>query len=204
VLRVRAWVCALALAVSGPAFAHKLKVFAAAEGTRILGSTYFAGGSAAGGVRVEVRDAQGRVLAQLAPDPEGHFAYTAEAPIDHVVVALTGDGHQASWTVSSTELAGAFPESAPQQAHPAPQPPAGGAPAAAVRAPGNVPDPQVLAAIEAAVARQVRPLREELAADRDRARLHDILGGIGYILGIAGLALWWGTRRRDRARGGPA
>jgi nickel transport protein len=202
-IRGRAWVCALALAVSGPAVAHKLKVFAAAEGAQIQGSTYFAGGSAAGGARVEVRDTEGRVLAELAPDAAGHFAYAARTPMDHVFVALTGDGHQATWTVTSAELAGAFPGSAPQQGDPAPPPTTGGVPATAAPSPGGVPDPELLAAVEAAVARQVRPLREEMEIDRDRARLHDILGGIGYIFGIAGLALWWGRRGRGASGGSP-
>jgi nickel transport protein len=53
--------------------------------------------------------------------------------------------------------------------------------------------------IERAVARQVRPLREELMAAQDQARLHDILGGIGYILGLTGIALWWRARRSPTA-----
>jgi nickel transport protein len=53
--------------------------------------------------------------------------------------------------------------------------------------------------VERAVARQIRPLREALEAERSRARLHDILGGLGYIAGLAGLALWWRSRK-----GGPA
>ena len=54
------------------------------------------------------------------------------------------------------------------------------------------------AKIEQAVARQVRPLREELLAAQGRAGLRDILGGIGYILGLVGLLIWWQSRR-DRA-----
>jgi nickel transport protein len=49
--------------------------------------------------------------------------------------------------------------------------------------------------VERAVARQIRPLREALEAERSRARLHDILGGLGYIAGLAGLALWWRSRK---------
>jgi nickel transport protein len=58
-------------------------------------------------------------------------------------------------------------------------------------------DPAVESAIERAVARQIRPLREQLVAAEDRIRLQDILGGIGYIIGLTGLALWWRSRRRS-------
>jgi nickel transport protein len=52
--------------------------------------------------------------------------------------------------------------------------------------------------VEQAVARQVRPLREQLIAHQDRIRLQDLLGGIGYILGLAGLVLWWRSRSGPR------
>jgi nickel transport protein len=54
--------------------------------------------------------------------------------------------------------------------------------------------------VEQAVARQIRPLREALQAHEERVRMRDILGGIGYIVGLAGLALWWSSRRRKEDR----
>ncbi|MEJ2456241.1 MAG: hypothetical protein P8103_19125 [Candidatus Thiodiazotropha sp.] len=53
------------------------------------------------------------------------------------------------------------------------------------------------AALERAVARQIRPLREALQGYEEQVRLRDIIGGIGYIVGLAGLGLWWGRRRKD-------
>jgi nickel transport protein len=44
--------------------------------------------------------------------------------------------------------------------------------------------------IERAVARQVGPLREQLAGYEDTVRRHDVLGGLGYILGITGIACY--------------
>lgn len=58
----------------------------------------------------------------------------------------------------------------------------------------------MIAAIEKAVAHQVRPLREAFAQSQARAQLQDILGGIGYILGIAGLGIWWTGRQKRRAQ----
>jgi nickel transport protein len=56
------------------------------------------------------------------------------------------------------------------------------------------------AAIERAVARQVRPLREDALAAREAVQFRDVLGGIGYILGLAGLGLWWRCRRSQAGR----
>ena len=42
-----------------------------------------------------------------------------------------------------------------------------------------------------------RPLRRELQEWRNQERLRDILGGIGYLLGMCGIAFYFlGTRRR--------
>ena len=196
-----------------PAAAHKLKVFATADGDRIQGSAYFAGGSPAAGATILIQDAEGAVLAHLSPDKDGHFSYQAQTGRDHVVVARTDDGHEARWRIGADELAAALARpGALTQASPAPEPASSGAlpqdttTAPTTRPPATTPgvelgaglDPRVLAAIEQAVARQVRPLREELNAAQDQIRLHDILGGIGYILGLTGLALWLGRRGQAR------
>jgi nickel transport protein len=185
---------------SGEALAHKLQVFAFAEGMRIAGSTYFAGGGAASGARIEVRDDAGSLLAELAPDGEGRFVYEAQAPIAHRILAITGDGHRAEWRITADELAEDLSE-------PMRSPPSAGSPVDmsgsldpqphhTAPPPHSTPsiDPALEAAIERAVARQIRPLREQLVAAEDHLRLKDILGGLGYILGLTGLALWWRSR----------
>lgn len=176
----------------GEALAHQLRVFAFADGARITGSAYFAGGGAATGARIEVRDEGGALLAELIPDATGHFDYLAQAAIDHRILAISGDGHRAEWRVAADELIGA-PQVAVEQPESAPDAPT--APAATPLQAGL--DPAMEAAIERAVARQIRPLREQLIAAEERTRLRDILGGFGYILGLTGLALWWRSRHRD-------
>jgi len=206
---------AVLLLIAAPAPAHKLAVFAAAEGARIEGSAYFAGGGKASGARILITDAAGSVLAELEPAADGSFSYLAGAPMEHRIIAETVDGHRAEWRVAAEALAGGFasasagaPEAAAGKgagltadlaAGPSGGPAAGAAPVAAAAAPAPNPSPDLAAAIERAVARQLRPLREELLATRDALRLRDILGGIGYIFGLAGLTLWWhgGRSRQD-------
>ena len=193
----------LLLTLGDPALAHKLQVFAFAEGARISGSAYFAGGGAALVARIEVRDGEGRVLAELAPDGEGRFVYTAAAPVDHLILAITSDGHQAEWRVPAAELAtgfgygGAIAQEA-ERPHRRDEPVIVETDASSTSATSvAILDPALESAIERAVARQIRPLREQLVAAQDRIRFQDILGGIGYIMGLTGLALWWTSRRRS-------
>jgi nickel transport protein len=170
----------LAVPAVGPA--HTLQVFAGVDGPMIDGRAYFAGGHPATGVQIRVLDAEGTVLTVLSPDADGRFRYRSQAPIRQRIVAESPDGHRAEWVIEAAELLPAFVSSQGQQ-----RPDACDGPqtAASIR----------IAAIEQAVARQLRPLREELAAAQARANLRDVLGGLGWLLGITGLMLWWRSRR---------
>jgi len=195
------WFLLLAL-MSQPALAHKLKVFAQAEGDWIRGRAYFVGGAGASGARVEIQDSEGRVLAELTPADDGSFAYRALAPVEHRLVARTGDGHNAQWTIAGETLQGAFSPSADPSDDSGPPPTQPLADAPAPKAPldhapvaSQTIDPALIGAIEQTLARQTHPLAERLNALEERVRFQDVLGGIGYILGLTGLALWWRCRR---------
>lgn len=194
-LRRTALLLTLAL-FSLPVEAHKLQLFASVEGDWIKGMAYFAGGARARGARILVQDHAGQSLAELTTRDDGGFGYRAQHKTDHLIIAETPDGHRAEWRVAASELTsgGAAHLLGTTMAAPV------SAKAAATLEAATLVklDPNSLAAIEQAVARQVRPLREELIASQERARLQDVLGGIGYIFGLAGFAFWW---RGQRARG---
>jgi nickel transport protein len=123
--------------------------------------------------------------------------------VDHLILAITSDGHQAEWRVPAAELAtgfgygGAIAQEA-ERPHRRDEPVIVETDASSTSATSvAILDPALESAIERAVARQIRPLREQLVAAEDRIRFQDILGGIGYIMGLTGLALWWTSRRRS-------
>lgn len=163
------------LGAAAPLGAHQLRIFAAPDGAgQIAGRVYFAGGAPATGARIQILDAQGRVLAVLQPDADGRFHYAADQAEALQLLADSGDGHQARW-VRRPEPASAISPTSP--------PPA--------------PDTALLEAqIRQAVRAELLPLREQLATEAERVRLRDVLGGLGYILGLVGLALWWRYRPR--------
>lgn len=182
---------------SGTAQAHKLKVFASATGPVIEGYAYFSPGGRAYQASVTVASEDGTVLDRLRTDNEGNFRFEAKRRIDYVVTVDGGDGHVASYTVSANDL----PETLPVQEGDSP---AAGAKTAAPAGPAV--DQTVLTAlIEQSVARQIRPLREELDANQEKIWWHDVLGGIGYIFGLCGLAFGLSSRRgRDAEAAKPA
>lgn len=178
----------LLLLLTGSAEAHLLKLFAYVEGTRIHGSAYFVGGDGVAGASITISDADDQPLARLKTDPQGVFSYRVETAGEYRLRVDTGEGHQAEWLIHAGEFA---PSPAPADV------PTGLAVPAAEAVPEQaaLSSPQLTALIEQAVARQIGPLRESLQRSQERARLSDILGGVGFIFGLAGIALWWRGRR---------
>jgi nickel transport protein len=186
----RPWLLAAVLAlglVASPVTAHKLKVFARVEAGEIVGSAYFVGGARAAGALIRILDPGGTELARLTPDEQGRFRYRPTHPGDYRVEADSGDGHVARWTLTAGEFGSGLTPPAAAAATPK-----------STSRPAASGDPALAVLVEEAVARQIAPLREQLLAYEDKVRLHDVLGGLGYILGLAGMALWW----RSRTRGG--
>lgn len=182
------------LVAAGPASAHRLKVFASAIGSSIEGEAYFVGSGPAAGVDVTLRDAEKKLLQSGKTGPDGHFALPASGTGDITVTVDAEDGHVAHFTVAASEL------------DPAPAPPPAAAPAvvptANAAAPAVAAVPMVpMADVEVAVARKIAPLAAQIDALQSALRIQDIIGGIGYIVGIFGLVAFLKSRRsaRDRA-----
>ncbi len=184
---------------AGPAAAHKMKVFAAADGAEIAGYVYFSPGADRGvQVAIAVSDGTGATVYSGTTDEEGTFRFSARTRSDHRIEASGTDGHAASYLVSAAEL----PESLP---------PAGVASvAAAVSSPPEPAAPttaagpaaaELRAIVDRSVAQQLRPLREQIDGWYEKIWWHDILGGLGYIIGLAGLA--YGLARRPNKGGTP-
>jgi nickel transport protein len=191
---------ALTLAAATPAHAHKLKVFATADGAAIEGRVYFVGGAAAPGVAVAIEVPPGTSIAAMATDGDGRFRFQASSRTDHLIVADTGDGHAARFTIAATELPVSLSAPAAVAGPPSSRGFSG-------RADAHIADPEVPPAsvlvdmLADAVSSQVRPLREQLNDYEDQVRLRDIIGGIGYIFGLAGTVLWLRAARRPGAGG---
>jgi len=209
--------CTIILLLSGasPALAHKMKVFASAEGSQISGYAYFTGGGRVLDGRVVVTAPDGADLLETTTDEHGGFGFEARARVDHKITVDGGDGHQASYTIPATDL----PETL---ATPAPHPSAAGGstpgteaafagvgadvlPRPAARCVTTASEAVLRDIVEQSVARQLRPLREQLDAWQEHITLHDVLGGLGTIIGMAGLAFGLSQRRRPSlpTRGSP-
>jgi nickel transport protein len=184
------------LALPVTAHAHRIGVFASVSDGRISGEVYFPSGGAAAGVKVVARAPDGRVLGEAVSDADGRWQMPVRFRCDHELAADAGEGHRATYLVPASDLPANLP-ALPGAGGPAAPPPAAPPELEAAAS------PDIEAAVERAVARQVEPLRRDLARYQDSVRVHDVLGGIGYVLGLMGLAFYFlGARRRaSRAAG---
>ncbi len=183
----------LLLVISPFAQAHNVIGGVYAIGNTIEGEVGFSNGDmAAEGTEVLVTDAAGNELGRVLIDAEGLFKFEAKQRIDHKFMANLSSGHVLELTLPAADL----PESlsASKAVKPAEQQPAP-APASA-RFDADQAELQLM--IEKAVAKQVKPLRQELTAYKEKAGLQDIIGGIGYIFGLCGLGIWWRQRQKDK------
>jgi nickel transport protein len=201
---------ALALILlSLPAEAHRLKLFATVVDGTISGYGFFVGGGRAGDVDLVVKDGSGAEVRRLKTDDTGSFSFRPEAPGTYHLVLDAGDGHESEVDIGADRFA---------EAAPAPSPAATPAPVAAspIAAMGAAAAPDALAlkiateitrsvdvATEKAVARQIRPLLEAYEAAEARIRLNDILGGLGWIMGLMGIGAWILSRRKPADRADP-
>lgn len=174
-----------------PVYAHNVVGGVYAIGDQIEGEIGFSNGDmAAEGTEIKVSDTQGNLLGTVATDSEGLFVFTAQQRIDHQFFANLSSGHVLELVLPADEL----PESLP-----------GGnavsnADMAQTSTPVNFSGDQVALQqmIEKAVAKQVKPLRKELAEYKEKASLQDVIGGIGYIFGLCGIGIWWRQRQLDK------
>lgn len=99
---------ALALALAGPAAAHRLNVFAAVEEGEVVIETRFSTGRVPVAGEVIVEDAAGELVAThaLAPDGTARFALDVEAAEGGLSITVrTGDDHEGYWLLTPADIA---------------------------------------------------------------------------------------------------
>ena len=205
---------AFILATSTSALAHRVNIFAWTEGNEIVAECGFNGGNKVKQGQVVVFDAAtGAKLLEGRTDDFGvyRFPVSAEGKAHGVrIVIKAGEGHQNEWTVEAAELAtiqpgtGAAPaaSSAPASATAVAAAPAAQAPAspktdkAPAQQAANISASELQNIVNTALDAKLGPIRKELAEMRvARPGFSEIFGGIGWLVGLAGIALYFKGRR---------
>ena len=209
---------AFILATATSALAHRVNIFAWTEGNEVVAECGFNGGNKVKQGQVVVFDAAtGAKLFEGRTDDFGvyRFPVSAEGKAHGVrIVIKAGEGHQNEWTVEAAELAtiqpgtvaAPAPSSAPASAA-ASAPAVATAPAAQrpaspktdktpAQQAANISAADLQNIVNTALDAKLGPIRKELAELRvARPGFSEIIGGIGWLVGLAGIALYFKGRR---------
>ncbi len=191
----------LLLLWSVPAQAHKVTIFAWVEGDMVHTQSKFSGGKRVKNAPVQVYDAQGRKLLEGRTDDRGEFTFKSPGKGPLRIVLIAAMGHKAYWTLSAKELAGSAQPSAtasPPQTAPVVEKPstADSTPAASALSNAEL-QATVQKAVEKALDKKLKPVIELLVdAQNPDPSFKDIVGGLGYILGLVGVGAYFNYRRR--------
>ncbi|MCZ4283025.1 cobalt ABC transporter permease [Kiloniella laminariae] len=182
------------------AWAHKIISAAYPDGNKIEGEIGFSNGDMAANVLVIVSDVEGNKLGEVTTDEEGFFTFVTTTRVDHHFRADLSAGHIASFVVTADELPETLEGEKSLENEIVTEGPGdtvntGMAPVAASASvtAGTMMDEELFKSI---VGKEVSKLRKELALFKEERRFQDILGGIGYILGIFGIASFLLGRRK--------
>ncbi|MCP4104949.1 MAG: hypothetical protein GY749_05355 [Desulfobacteraceae bacterium] len=182
---------------ASPANAHRLTVFAWAEGDTVFVESKFAGGRKVKQGEVTVYDTQKKQLVNGKTNDQGEFSFKIPEKTELLIVVSAGMGHQGEWTVSLEELGeiaetagtSVIAEPSEKKSEPAP-------------VPATTPDissEAIQSAVEKALDKKLKPVIKMLVKSQDRKpSFTDIFGGIGYIFGLMGIAAYFNyTRKKD-------
>lgn len=194
-LFVAALACAAWCVSSPAALAHGLNVWAHAHDGTIHGEASFADGSPVADAPVIVRDADGHELGKTTTNTYGEFSFIAKVRADHHFLVNAGEGHAARCVVAVADLPTALPP--PEHAHQAETPHDRGHRADHDHGAEDSRPPASLGSL----AHEIESLRRQVAQLERTTRFRDVLGGVGFIFGLAGVAFYFLAKQKGNASG---
>jgi nickel transport protein len=212
------------LLVPGTALAHKVNIYAYVDGKNIVTDCFFSKTDKVHNGLVTITDAQtGAVLATGTTDDKG--ALTLPVPPQAIasghdlkLLLKAGEGHQSDTVIQASEFAALKTAAADKpgaaatakasakatKAQPSARQPAAaeGAPAATAPSLGEAELTRIVTqAVDQAVESRMAPVKRMLVASAEKGPgPTEIVGGIGYIVGLFGIAAFVASRRKDRHR----
>ena len=181
--------------ISSPAIAHKTTIFAWMEGDTVYTQSKFSGGRKAKHATVEVYDAEGDKLLEGKTDENGEFSFKLPKKAELKVVLVAGTGHRGEWSIPLEEVEGgdANPDSRLQsQASQTEKEPSH-------HELPSISSADIQEAMEKALDKKLKPILNQLTESRQKeteTEVTDIIGGIGYILGLVGIGAYFNYRKK--------
>jgi nickel transport protein len=178
------------------AAAHKVYLFAWVEGDTVYTDSYFPDKRKIIGGKVEVFDPDGKKLLEGQTDEKGAFSFKIPQKTDLRIVLEATMGHRAEFTMKAVELGGETEE----EKTPSESTPERDGSRAESSSGVHVDKEEIRRVVEESLDLKLKPILRQLAKlqEEEGPGLTEAVGGIGYIVGIMGLILYFRSRR-DRS-----
>jgi nickel transport protein len=181
--------------------AHRVTLFAWVQANKVHVQGTFGSGKPVKGGRIVVHDRQGNTVTEGKTDENGEFSFPITKKETLRLVLEAGMGHRAEWTVPAEELAQIDTKEPASNEHP-PAPSSNAEPT--VHMPRNleITRQDIEKIVDQVVDKKLQPVIRMLTRLQETGpSLRDILAGIGYILGLAGIAAYiLGRKKREDGR----
>lgn len=196
---ITCFVCICILLPAGHASAHNVRIFAWIEGNIISGETSFSGGRKPHNAAITVFNKKTHtVLTTTTTDAQGTFHVplppeVINKQVDLVLVVNSGEGHRGEWILPAQEFVPVtmsiqqdVKETIPVHSN-RPQ---------GSNTSGCLNKQEFRTLVETVVEQRLAPLKQMIARNSNqRPGLRDILGGVGYIIGLAGIIAWMKSKK---------
>jgi nickel transport protein len=193
---------------AGSAFAHKAVIFAWVEGDTVFTQSKLSGGRKALNSIVVVYDTDGNKLLDGKTDKNGEFSFKIPKRSALKIVLKASMGHLAEWTIPAEEIVADVGDVGhshmENEANENSKETSENSTTVKAKTANSIPahvylERQALQQmIDKSLDKKLAPITNMLAKSMDRKPgLTEILGGIGYILGLVGIALYVANRRRN-------
>ena len=189
---------------SVPALAHKVMIYAWVDGDMIHTQSKFSGGKRVKNAQVLVLDPKDTPLVEGKTDENGMFSFKIPQKTELKVVLKASMGHMAVWKIPAEEITGSQSESNISEAV---EKVSATSPASSedIKIAGEVSElttkefgrEEIREIIDTSLDKKLAPIFDLLAKTYERQPgLTEIIGGIGYIFGLVGVALYFSSRRK--------
>lgn len=189
---------------SAPALAHRVNVFAYVEGGEVVVECSYSKSKRVRHGTIEVQDAaSGETLLQGTTDEEGLFRFPVPERARKLASSLrillqAGEGHQNEWIVDAAEFMDAgTPRPLAPDAVMADAAVPEGSPVSAAPGAAGLSRADVEEVVNSALDAKLAPIRRALLEQSQSGPgMQEIIGGIGWIFGLVGIAAYFKSRPR--------
>jgi nickel transport protein len=177
--------------------AHRVTIFAWVDGDIVHTQSKFGGGKMVNNGEVSVFDPEGNLLLKGNTDENGEFSFGVPKKTSLRIELNAGMGHQNEWTVKAEEMESVQENNLvisdqPEDSNNVLQK------RSELLIETGLTREEIEQAVEQAMEKKLKPVMQMLSDLRNPGpRITDILGGIGYIIGLVGSGAYFKNRKKN-------